>query len=419
MAQDSTKKWPHALMSVLMIAVGAASPRAQAEEHPQMTAPAIAQDRAQFGQCLGALWPQAQARGISRSVFEAALKPVEPDMRAIDLMRVQPEFERPLWKYLDDLVSADRIALGRAHIKQHENLFRRIEQTYGVDRYSLTALWAVESNFGKSIGERSVIRSTATLACIGRRKEYFANELLAALEILQAGDLSAQQLIGSWAGAFGPTQFMPSTFKPYAVDFDGDGRRDVVSSLADALASTANNLKQDGWQTGGTWGYEVVLPANFDYRLAASSNKMSVEKWEALGVKRVLDKPFSRKQQMATLGLPMGAKGPAFLLLPNFQAFRKYNGSEAYAYALGHLADRMMGGKPFITPWPRTLKMLSRSQRREMQQLLSHKGYDVGKIDGMIGGKTRDAVRDFQHKRGLLPDGYPNQQVLEHLRKTR
>lgn len=389
---------------------------ALAQEHPEMTPEALARDKANFGPCLNNLWPAAQARGVTRATFERELRPIEPDMRIVEFMRSQPEFERPLWKYLDDLVSDSRIREGREQLKRHEALFRRIEQAYGVDRYSLTALWAVESNFGRAIGERSVVRSTATLACVGRRKEYFRGELVATLEILQQGHLSSKQMIGSWAGAFGPTQFMPSTFQPYAVDFDGDGRKDVVSSLADALASTANNLKLDGWQPGATWGYEVKVPAGFDYRQAASTNKLTIAQWEAMGIRRVGDKPFPRRQDVATLGLPMGAKGPAFLLLVNFQAFRKYNGSEAYAYALGHLADRIRGGGPFLTPWPRGLKMLSRLERREMQQLLANMGYDIGTVDGKIGGKTRDAVRAFQIKRGMLPDGYPSAEVLKRLR---
>jgi len=231
-----------------------------ASNHPLMTAQAIRAAAANFRNCLAGLWPQGQRRGVTREIFEANVAGFTPDLRIMDLLDAQPEFTKSFWDYLDILVNDDRIQNGRAILAQHRATFDAVEKAYGVDRHFIAAIWGVESNYGTQIGERSVIRSTATLACIGRRQDYFREEFLSALEILARGDVKADHLKGSWAGAFGPTQFMPTSFKRYAVDFDGDGRRDVVDSVPDVVASTANNLKKDGWVSGQTWGYEVVVP---------------------------------------------------------------------------------------------------------------------------------------------------------------
>jgi membrane-bound lytic murein transglycosylase B len=261
-----------------------------------------------------------------------------------------------------------------------------------------------------------VIRSTATLACIGRRQDYFREELLSALEILARGDVRPEHLKGSWAGAFGPTQFMPTSFKRYAVDFDGDGRRDVVASIPDLIASTANNLKKDGWTAGQTWGYEVVVPPGFNFLLADRSRQMTVREWEQAGLRRAGGKPFARHGDQAYLLVPAGAQGPGFLMLPNFRAIMKYNPSEAYAMAIGHLADRLRGGEPFVQPWPRHERVLSRAERYELQQLLARRGYDVGEPDGRLGAKTRVALRQFQASVGSVPDGFASAAILDRLR---
>lgn len=401
----------------LALALAGLSPAARAQtEPPEMQAAALAADRANFRQCLGNLWPQAQARGLQRGLFDRELGGLEPNMRLAELMRAQPEFERPLWTYIAGAVSQERIAKGRQLIQRHQQMFQRIERDHGVDRQTLVALWAMETNFGATMGDLSVLRSTATLACVGRRKEFFSGELLAALELVQRGDIPAAQLRGSWAGAFGHTQFMPSTFLRHAVDGDGDGRRDLINSLADAFASTARYLRAEGWQPGQTWGYEVRLPQGFDFRQVTSDRRMTIAEWERLGVRRVGDRAFPRGSDVATLGIPAGARGPAFLLLPNYHALRRYNGSEAYAYALGHLADRFKGGGPFVQAWPTGLPPLSRADRLEMQQRLSALGFDVGTVDGKIGGRTRDAVRAFQIRAGMVADGFPTQDVLRRLR---
>jgi lytic murein transglycosylase len=335
----------------------------------------------------------------------------------MDLLDAQPEFNKSPWDYLDLLVSDERIARGRELLAKYASVFSAMERAYGVDRHIIAAIWGVESNYGTKGGDRAVLRSTATLACVGRRRDYFREEFLSALEILARGDVKPDRLIGSWAGAFGPTQFMPTTFKRFAVDFDHDGRRDVVDSVADVIASTANNLKTDGWAPGESWGYEVVLPAGFNYLLADRSKQMTIAQWEGLGVKRAGDKPFPRPSEKAFLLLPAGARGPAFLMLQNFRVIMKYNPAEAYALAIGHLADRLRGGGPFVQAWPREERALSMSERFEMQQLLARRGYDVGEPDGLLGPRTRIAIRNFQAANGQIPDGFASSVVLDRLRQ--
>jgi len=387
-----------------------------ASNHPLMTAQAIRAAAANFRNCLAGLWPLAERRGVSRAVFEANVAGLTPDLRIMDLLDAQPEFTKSFWDYLDLLVNEDRIQNGRAILAQHRATFDAVEKAYGVDRHFIAAIWGVESNYGTQIGERSVIRSTATLACVGRRQDYFREEFLSALEILARGDVKADHLKGSWAGAFGPTQFMPTSFKRYAVDFDGDGRRDVVDSVPDVIASTANNLKKDGWVAGQTWGYEIVVPEGFNFMLADRSRVMAVREWERLGIRRAGGKAFPRADDRAYLLVPAGAQGPGFLMLQNFRVIMKYNPAEAYALAIGHLADRLRGGEPFVQAWPRQERVLTRAERYELQQHLAARGYDVGEPDGRLGGKTRNALRQFQSSVGHVPDGFASAAILERLR---
>jgi lytic murein transglycosylase len=387
-----------------------------ASGHPLMRADAIRASAAGFRRCLAALWPLAERRGVPRPVFEAHLGSLTPDLRIMDLMDAQPEFTKSIWDYLDILVNDARIENGRAVLARHRATFEVVEKAYGVDRHFIAAIWGVESNYGTQIGERAVIRSTATLACIGRRQDYFREELLSALEILARGDVRPEHLKGSWAGAFGPTQFMPTSFKRFAVDFDGDGRRDVVESVADVVASTANNLKKDGWVAGQTWGYEVAVPKGFNFLLADRSRNMSLREWERAGLRRAGGKAFPRIGDKAYLLVPAGAQGPGFLMLHNFRVIMKYNPAEAYALAIGHLADRLRGGEPFVQPWPRHERVLSRAERFELQQLLAERGFDVGEPDGRLGARTRHALRHFQSSVGQVPDGFASAALLERLR---
>jgi lytic murein transglycosylase len=387
-----------------------------ASGHPLMTADAIRAAAANFHDCLEALWPEAARRGVPRALFDAQTASLTPDLRIMDLLDGQPEFTKAIWDYLDLLVSEDRIQGGRAILAQHRATFDAVEKAFGVDRYVVTAIWGIESNYGTQGGTRPVVRSTATLACVGRRQDYFREEFLSALEILAHGDIDASRLVGSWAGAFGPTQFMPTSFKKYAVDFDGDGRRDVVDSIPDLIASTANNLKKDGWVTGQTWGYEVVLPEHFNFMLADRNRVLTIQEWMRAGITRPHGKAFPRLDDRAYLLVPAGAQGPGFLMLQNFRVIMKYNPAEAYALATGYLADRMRGAEPLAQAWPRFERVLTRDERLELQQLLADHGYDVGMPDGQLGGRTRAALRQFQAQVGSVPDGFATASLLERLR---
>ena len=387
-----------------------------ASGHPLMTAEAIRASAANFHGCIQRLWPAAARRGVSRNTFAKYTAALTPDLRIMDLLDNQPEFTKSVWNYLDILVTDERIERGRALLEKYRNVFDTVERAYGVDRYVIAAIWGVETNYGTLGGERPVVRSTATLACIGRRQNYFREEFLSTLEILQHGDVRPEHLVGSWAGAFGPTQFMPTAFKRYAVDFDRDGRRDVVDSMPDIIASTANNLKKDGWATGQTWGYEVVVPATFNFLLADHGRSMTIREWERNGISRPNGHSFPRPDDHAFLLVPAGVQGPGFLMLTNFSVIMKYNPAEAYALAIGHLADRLRGGGPFVQDWPRYERILSRTERLELQQLLARHGFDVGEADGQFGLKTRAAIREFQAKSGRIPDGFASAGILDQLR---
>jgi membrane-bound lytic murein transglycosylase B len=386
--------------------------------HPLMTADAILAAAANFKTCVEGLWPDAARRGVSRETFDAHASGLTPDLRIMDLMDAQPEFSKAIWDYLDLLVNDGRIRRGQEILAQYRPVFDAMEKAYGVDRNIVTAIWGVESNFGTSGGDRPVVRSTATLACVGRRQDYFRNEFLATLEILERHDINPERLRGSWAGAFGPTQFMPTSFKRFAVDFDGDGRRDVVDSAADLIGSTANNLKSDGWVPGQSWGYEVMLPAGFDFLLADGAKAMTMKEWSQRGVFRVGGKPYPRPNDRAYLLVPAGAAGPAFLMLNNFRVLMKYNPAEAYALAIGHLADRMRGEGPFVTAWPRQERVLTGAERYELQAQLVRRGYDIGgEPNGRINARSRSAIKSFQVSQGIVPDGFASADLLERLRQ--
>jgi lytic murein transglycosylase len=387
-----------------------------ASGHPLMTASAIRQAAANLPNCVASMWPDAARRRITQENFERFTAGLEPDLRIMDLMDSQPEFTKAIWDYLDILVNDNRLAKGRDILAQYKQQFDAVEKTYGVDRYVIASIWGIESNYSTQMGDRNVVRSTATLACIGRRQAYFKDEFLTALEILNRGDLRPEQMRGSWAGAFGPTQFMPTAFKRYAVDADGDGRRDVVDNAADLIASTANNLRKDGWQTGRSWGYEVVLPQGFNFMLADKAKAMTIAQWQQQGLARADGKPFPDTTDRAYLLAPAGAEGPGFLMLQNFRVIMKYNPAEAYALAIGHFADRLRGGPPFVQPWPRQERVLSRAERLELQQLLVQRGFYRGTPDGQFGSHTREAVRGFQASIGAPTDGFASSDVLEQLR---
>lgn len=386
--------------------------------HPLMTASAIRQSAANFSNCVAGFEGDAARRGIPADNFRRFTAGLTPDLRIMDLVDAQPEFTKAVWDYLDILVTDARLARGKEMLTKHAAIFEQAEKTYGVDRYIIAAIWGIESNYSTQAGDRPVVRSTATLACIGRRQKYFKDEFLATLEILNRGDVKPELLKGSWAGAFGATQFMPTAFKRDAVDFDGDGRRNIVESVPDIIASTSNKFKKSSWQSGQTWGYEVVLPPKFNY-LYADRRMMTVAQWQSLGIKRPGGKDFARTVDQAYLIAPGGAGGPGFLMLLNFKAIMRYNPSEAYALAIGHFADRLRGGQPFVQAWPRDEKVLTRAERLELQQLLATRGFYRGEPDGSLGGETQKALRSFQASVGAPADGFASSSVLARLRGGR
>lgn len=374
-------------------------------------APAASAD---FGACLGDLRREATGKGVTAQTFDAAMAGVEPDETVLEAMDNQPEFKTPVWDYLAVLVDEQRIADGRGKLAEWSAVLGEVERKFGVDRHTVVAVWGVESDYGRITGGRPLVRSLATVSCFGGRQRFFRGELVAALRILQSGDVRPDALTGSWAGAFGQTQFMPSTFHSTAVDFDGDGRRDIVGSVPDALGSTANFLRRAGWAAGQPWGYEVRLPPAYAGP-SGRRQRLPLAEWSRLGIRRHDGQPLEGRGQAALL-LPAGASGPAFIVFRNFDAIYTYNAAESYALAIAHLSDRLRGGGPFRAAWPTDDPGLSRAERLEVQERLIARGYDIGAADGAIGPRTRAAISAFQAAAGLTPDGRAGQRVLGALR---
>ena len=374
-----------------------------------------------FQGCLANLRSQAIASGVSGSTYDRYTQNLSPDYSVIDKLNYQPEFSTPIWDYLSGLVDNERVQAGQQKLAQHRVVLNRVEQTYGVPAETVVAVWGVESNYGDISGKYPLLQALGTLSCEGRRQSYFRGEFFATMRILQRGDLTQDQLYGSWAGAFGHTQFMPSTYERLAVDFDGDGRRDLVSSTTDALASTANFLKRAGWQTGMPWGFEVKIPQGVSIAGESRRNKRSLNSWVAQGVTRAdgtaLIQGNLSGSTPAGLITPAGTNGPAFLVFKNFDAIYSYNAAESYGLAIAHLSDRLRGGTPFLTAWPTDDAGTSRAERREIQQFLIQRGYDIGAVDGLIGDKSRQAIQKEQSRLGLNPTGRAGQQILRAFRQ--
>jgi membrane-bound lytic murein transglycosylase B len=374
--------------------------------------------RTKLAALVAGLEAEALKRGVSRELLGRALGNLVPNPEIFALLENQPENVATPWGYLDRLVSERRISNGRGKLAEHAEVLAAVEQAYGVDRHIVVAIWGIESNFGASTGSRPVIGSLATLAAGDpRRAKFWRSELLTALTILQRGDIALEQMTGSWAGAMGHTQFMPSSYVAHAVDFDGDGRRDIWGSIPDALASTANYLKTAGWTAGLGWGQEVVLPAGFDLTLTAPGISHARAEWEAVGIVPPAGQDW---QELGTtsLLLPAGARGPAFLVSANFRAILRYNNAVPYALAVGHLARRLAGGPGIAGVWPTDDPPLARPGREDLQRRLAALGYDLGVADGIIGQQTRAAIRAFQRQAGLPEDGYPGEALLEAVRKS-
>jgi lytic murein transglycosylase len=370
----------------------------------------------EFAACLAELRGEARAKGVAVRTFDAAMSGVEPDPSVLDALDYQPEFREPIWDYLAGLVDEQRVADGRAKLAEWAFVLAEVERRFGVDRHVVVAVWGVETDYGRVTGRRPLVRSLATLSCAGRRQQFFRGELMATLRILQSGDIEPEALRGSWAGAFGQTQFMPSTFQRLAVDFDGDGRRDIIGSVPDALGSTANYLKHSGWASGEPWGYEVRLPANYSGP-SGRGTRHPLAKWSRLGLRRI-DGGALTGSGPAALLLPAGAGGPVFIVFRNFNAIYSYNPAESYALAIAHLSDRLRGAGPFHTAWPTDDPGLSRAERHELQRRLIERGYDIGDVDGIIGARTRAAIMEFQASAGLQADGRASRRVLGALRKS-
>lgn len=413
-------QFPRRALALLPLLLLAACAQAPAENLPTITTPAAAQTTAEepltsFADWRQALRSEAIAAGIDAALFDHVLAGISPDPAVLKADSSQPEFTRPVWEYLDGAVSSSRIGRGRVLLAQHNLVLQRIEQQYGVEAQILVAIWGLESNFGNNIGSNSVIRSLATLAYDGRRQGFWRVQLLAALQILQNGDVPSERMIGSWAGAMGQTQFMPTTYNQHAVDFDGDGKRDLWNSSTDALASAAHYLQASGWQRGQPWGFEVSLPNGFDYALADPDQRRTLAEWAELGV-RPMAPTGAAASARASLQLPAGHQGPAFLLLDNFRSILKYNNSTSYALAIGLLADNLLRPSEVKGQWPRGERQLGRSERIELQELLTKAGFDPGPADGIIGANTRKAIRALQLQLNWPADGYPNTELLQQLR---
>lgn len=360
--------------------------------------------------------PRALAAGIRPDVFDRAFRGVRYDADVIRRDRNQNEFTKTLWDYLDTAVSDSRVRNGRDALRRHGSALQQIESYYGVDKEIIAAIWGLESSYGAIRGDVPIIGAMATLAYDGRRGAFFESQLIAALRILQAGDVSLPDLKGSWAGAMGHTQFMPTSFLQYAVDATGDGRRDIWSDdPTDALASTAAYLKQSGWIRGMPWGVEVRLPRGFDYAQARRDNLHMPSEWARMGVVGI-DGRAVPDYGSASVLVPAGAEGAAFLIFKNFAVIERYNTADAYVIGVGHLADRIGGAGPIQHSWPRGDRALSYAERQELQRRLTAAGFDTRGVDGRIGPLTIEAIRAYQRSIGQVPDGYASLRLLTRLR---
>ncbi|WP_420795669.1 lytic murein transglycosylase [Celeribacter ethanolicus] len=390
-----------------------------AQDVPQLPGAGLVQNvasQAGFETWIENFKTRARREGISETTLNEAFRGVRYNSDVIAKDRYQSEFTKQIWDYLDSAASPTRVANGQKAMRQHAKTLDAIERRFGVDKYVVAAIWGVESAYGATRGDINVIEAMATLAYDGRRGKFFEQQLIAALKILQKGDTHARNMKGSWAGAMGHTQFIPTSFEAFAVDGDGDGKRDIWSNdPTDALASTAAYLARHGWNKGQPWGVEVRLPRGFDYTSARRDNMRAPGDWAALGVVGVDGRPVPNYGRASIL-LPAGAQGAAFMIFDNFAVLERYNKADAYVIGVGHLSDRLKGGAEIQATWPRGYAPLSFKEKQQMQRILKRKGFLDDKVDGIIGPNTINAIRAYQTSVGVTPDGYPSQEFLKLLR---
>lgn len=362
----------------------------------------------------------AKLKGVSSTTINQAFKGLTPNPDVYKLASRQPEFTKPLWEYLDKVISKERIENGRKAYNKNKKIVDQVSKKYGIPTKYLIAIWGIESNYGDDYGDKNVIRSLATLGYQGRRKKFGRSQLLAALKILDRGDISLHKMVGSWAGAMGQTQFIPTTYEHYAVDGDRDGKRDLWNSFADVFSSTANYLKKAGWKPGETWGIEVKLPDKFNWSLTGKKNKQSMRYWRNLGVISINGSPLIGSQK-AYLLLPTGSLGPAFLVFKNYQVFKRYNNADSYALAVAYLGDQIEGSKGVVAQWPnyKTGRPLHPSETIDLQKKLTRKGFNTHGIDGILGPNSKKAIRMYQRSKGLIVDGYASKALLDHVSNQR
>ena len=382
-----------------------------------MSAQAAADDY-QFNECISRIGSQARTEGISDKTVQQVLSKAKYIPRIIELDRRQPEFTQTFANYFSTRINDERIQRGRELLAKHRALLDKIQQETGVPAQYLISFWGLETNYGGHFGDWPVTDSLATLACDPRRSSFFTQELLSAMRIVDAGDISPQRMVGSWAGAMGHMQFIPSTFLRYAKDIDGDGRRDLWSSIPDALGSAANFLRQLGWTAGLSWGQEVRLPPAFDYSLAGRDQMLSQAEWAELGVTTSSGMPLAPTEQKAALLVPAGHQGPAFLVTKNFYIIMRWNRSEFYALSVGHLADRIAGAAALQRLPPVDTVKITREQVRQLQMDLSKLGIDAGEADGVMGSATRQAISRFQQKTRRIADGHLDTALLIAIREA-
>ena len=368
-----------------------------------------------FEACVADLRQQARGAGISEQVLRSQLDQVEFVDRVVELDRSQPEFTATFGRYLDRRVTEGRVERGRALLEEHAGLLQRVYRDYGVAPRYLVAFWGLETNYGGYFGDMRTVDVLTTLACDRRRPDFFTRELMAALRLIDSGGIAGEQMRGSWAGALGHVQFMPSVYERYAVDYDGDGQRDLWNSVPDAMASAANYLRTIGWRPGWRWGREVALPASFPFEVAGHGKKRTVSEWRELGVETAYGRPLRGGEATAELLVPAGHEGPAFLVYSNFDIIMQWNRSQLYALSVGHLADRLVGVSGLANPPPADREPLRREVVVDLQERLNQRGFEAGPVDGIPGPSTREAIRRFQKAHGMIADGYPSRAVLDRL----